>query len=491
MTDTTNVPQPSFGATGFTSPTQSQILAGVQADWQTAFGGTLNLTTQSGSNTNATAAAQLTSSIAAIIGDIYNLFCAITQGVDPAYATGRMQDAIGRIYFQTRNPAEPTTVSCTCVGAAGTVIPDGVTYGIGQSPAQAIDTSGNIYNCTQGGIIPVSGSITLIFSNVVAGPIACPANTLNQIYQAIPGWDTINNPTEGALGVDTESASAFETRRSQSVAQNAIGVDAAILGAVFSVSGVEDAYVVDNPSSSSTTIGGVTLPAYALYVAVVGSATAEDIALAIWSRKPPGTPYYDGNTSATIQDPNPLYGGNGPEYTVYWETPTDLSIYFAVDIVNSTSVPSNAATLIRNAIIAEFGGSTPHIGSTLLASTFVPIIQALGSWAQVRSLGVGSINTPSADFTASIASNTLTVTAVASGTLAVGQIISGAGVIEGTTITALGSGTGGTGTYTIGGPTQTVASESMISAVAASNYVTANINQKPTTSAADITVTVN
>jgi hypothetical protein len=55
-------------------------------------------------------------------------------------------------------------------------------------------------------------------------------------------------------------------------------------------------------------------------------------------------------------------------------------------------------------------------------------------------------------FTASIAGYTLTVTAVTSGTLSIGQIISGTGVKDLTRITAFGTGTGGTGTYTIAGP---------------------------------------
>lgn len=48
-----------------------------------------------------------------------------------------------------------------------------------------------------------------------------------------------------------------------------------------------------------------------------------------------------------------------------------------------------------------------------------------------------------------LAGTTLTVTAVTNGVLAVGQTISGTGITAGTTITALGTGTGGTGTYTV------------------------------------------
>lgn len=51
--------------------------------------------------------------------------------------------------------------------------------------------------------------------------------------------------------------------------------------------------------------------------------------------------------------------------------------------------------------------------------------------------------------TGSIAGTTLTVSAVTSGTLGVGSVLSGSGVTASTTITALGTGTGGTGTYTV------------------------------------------
>lgn len=69
------------------------------------------------------------------------------------------------------------------------------------------------------------------------------------------------------------------------------------------------------------------------------------------------------------------------------------------------------------------------------------------------------------NFTGSVSGTTLTVTAITSsnlglGNIAVGQVLGGAGVTAGTTITALGTGTGGVGTYTVSA-SQTVASEAM------------------------------
>src|SRR5580693_2259582 len=98
---TTNVPPITFGPTGFQAPADSDILAGVQADIDAAFGGGLNpgLSTPQG---------QLASSQAAIISEANATFLYQANQVDPSYASGRMQDAIGRIYFLQRNPALPT-----------------------------------------------------------------------------------------------------------------------------------------------------------------------------------------------------------------------------------------------------------------------------------------------------------------------------------------------------------------------------------------------
>jgi len=65
--------------------------------------------------------------------------------------------------------------------------------------------------------------------------------------------------------------------------------------------------------------------------------------------------------------------------------------------------------------------------------------------------------------TASITASVMTVTAVTSGVLRVGQIISGTGVTAGTYISSLGTGTGGTGTYNVIG--DTTATSTTITAV--------------------------
>jgi len=76
------------------------------------------------------------------------------------------------------------------------------------------------------------------------------------------------------------------------------------------------------------------------------------------------------------------------------------------------------------------------------------------------------ISSPSsAVFTGSISGTTLTVTAITNGTIAINQALFGVGITQETVITALGSGSGGVGTYTIN-ISQTIASEQMNSVIA-------------------------
>lgn len=78
-------------------------------------------------------------------------------------------------------------------------------------------------------------------------------------------------------------------------------------------------------------------------------------------------------------------------------------------------------------------------------------------------------------FTGSVSGTTLTVSSVTSGTIRVGQAVYGIGMANGTVITALGTGTGGTGTYTVN-VSQTVASQ-QITGTAVGAIVTATIGQ--------------
>lgn len=116
-----------------------------------------------------------------------------------------------------------------------------------------------------------------------------------------------------------------------------------------------------------------------------------------------------------------------------------------INLSSATSF-SNAAQLIQAGF--AISGPVAAMGMGAISGTTLTLSSVSGGIQQ------GTI-------TGSISGTTLTVTAVGTGvSLAIGQYLGGSGVTAGTTITALGSGAGGVGTYTIS-TTQTVASETI------------------------------
>lgn len=467
----TNVPAISFGALGFQAPTSQAILTGRQQDLSAAFGTTLNF------NLN-TPQGQLASSEAAIIADTDAAIVYFSQQTDPNLATGRWLDAIGYIYFINRDPAEPTSLTCTCSGLTGVIIPAG---------SLIVDTSGNLYASTSAATIGAGGTVTDVFAAVVPGPTGVPTANAVSIYQAILGWDSVV-VASGEVGSNTETDAAFRIRRADSVAANSFGSIGSILGAVAQVSGVLDYYGYDNATNGTVTVLGVTIAANSIYVCVAGGA-AQAVANAIWSKKAPGCSY-TGSTSETVIDPNPLYNGStAPSYTVKFQIPTSLTILFAVTIINSAAVPSNATTLIQNAIISAFGGNVSgipkaRIASNIQALPYVAAISALGTWAVVSAINVGSQVAADATFTGAISGTALTVSGV-TGTIAIGQSVVDAtgSVLPGTTIAS------GSGTSWVVNKSQTVTSETMYGVVIDETSVAVQANQSPQITANNIFVT--
>ena len=376
----TNVPPIAWVNGSPALPAEVDILAGVQADINAAFGGGVNpgLTTPQG---------QLAQTETAIIGEKNNEIAYIANQVNPSFASGIWQDAIGEIYFIKRIPGAGTVVSATCTGAVGTVIPAG-------SVAQ--DNNGYLYTALSAGTIPSTGNVTISFQNQTQGPIACNIGALNTIYTAIAGWDTITNTTAGALGNYVESRAAFETRRSASVAVNAVNSVQSIYGAVASLANVIGVLVVDNPSNGTVNYGPTSYPLAPNSVCVsVAGGTSSDIAQAIWNKKPPGCSY-NGNTSVTVYDNN--YSTPVP-YTVTYLTPTSVSVYFNVSIKNSSLLPANITTLVQNAVIQTFNGldgSGPpvSIGSTSYSGRYYANINAINPNVNVIEVYLGTSASP-------------------------------------------------------------------------------------------------
>jgi len=144
-----------------------------------------------------------------------------------------------------------------------------------------------------------------------------------------------------------------------------------------------------------------------------------------------------------------------------------------IDTPNTTTFTGSISGTTLN--ITNLVNGTVSIGSQVFGLNVLPgtvITAGSGfSWTVNNAQNITSetFNTDPAycTFTGSIASAgsptvvTLTVSAVTSGSLSIGTTITGTGIPVNTIITALGTGTGGAGTYILSGSSLTISSETM------------------------------
>jgi len=374
-----NVPALQITAAGVIAPQAVDIRAGVLADENEAFGGELDIVTPS--TPQARLADQLTSNILDANAEVAEVLAM----VDPATSEGRWQDAIGRIYFQSRNGATASVVAADCVGQPGVTLPAG---------ALAEDDDNNIWQSTGAAVFSPGGTATVQFACLVLGPIELGIGALTKIAQTSPGWDAITNLAPATVGSATETRTAFEIRRQESVAKNGRGTPPAIRSAVWDVANVLDVFVYDNFTNAVINYGSTNYPLapHSIYVGVVGGID-QDIANAIWTKKDNGCDM-NGNTTVVVQDTEG-YDYPYPEYNIKFNRPTALPILFAVQLKNNTALPSNIVDLTKAAIIATFTGANgaqrARMGGLIFASNFYAAVASLGAFVSIISIKIGTV----------------------------------------------------------------------------------------------------
>jgi hypothetical protein len=122
-----------------------------------------------------------------------------------------------------------------------------------------------------------------------------------------------------------------------------------------------------------------------------------------------------------------------------------------VRALHTLSGQKNMLAVIGSSLYSYNTSMTPTFSGYLNTTTGPVSISDNGIQAMIvdgaNRYSYSTNGTSNAVFTGSIAAGVLTVTAVSSGTIVVGQILTGSGISTGTTVTVAITGAGGTGTY--------------------------------------------
>ena len=280
----------------------------------------------------------------------------------------------------------------------------------------------------------VGTSATSFFSGT--GSISGTVLTITAVYAGSIGIGTaitgtgVTGTTVSSLGTGTGGVGTYNIATSQTVASTTIS----------------GTYSGTQTIKLSTSVGGSPVNITAVGT---GNLTLTPVSLGITA--PVGTTTNALATCAFVSTSNPFSSTN-------WTASETLATQTAT-ITIATPAVVTVATSPANGTAVAFS-TTGALPTGITANAAYYVYGRTGTTYKLAT-STGTVQTASitagATFTGSIASTTLTVTAVASGTITVGQTISGTGVTASTTITALGTGSGGIGTYTVSA-SQTVAS---------------------------------
>ena len=353
------------------------------------------------------------------------------------------------------------------LGTAGTRANGTITFTGNPSPGvQAHGTITLTTNPANGDTVTIHGTaITFVAANPVGNQVLIAANSNATAANLQLFLQTSGDANLSLLTYNTLLNVTTATARVYGVAGNAYtlaatGVNIAVSGAILSggvaadtltIQGTAITFVAANPSGNQVLVGVTSASTAANLLAFLTASIDANLVLMTYSlsglnviatAKLPGVggnAYTLTETSASLTISGATFTGGGTNSAAGGIADLDAfftlnpATYYAALCPDSWAAAATFATFLRK--------------YESLVSRFYAFFHVLGD----------------ANFTGEIAGTTLTVSAVSVGNLAVGMPITGTGVTAGTVIAALGTGTGGVGTYTVNN-IQAVVSTAMASA---------------------------
>jgi len=206
------------------------------------------------------------------------------------------------------------------------------------------------------------------FEADTAGAYPLPGNTLDTIVTPVSGWDSVNNPSAGVTGRNTETDSDFRIRRANTLTTGNATDDAIVNAISNRVSGITQVGITSNRTDA--TVDGI--PAHSFEVVVTGGADA-DIAQQIWDTQPSGIQSH-GSTTVIVVD------SEGNNQTIKFSRPTPIYIHVKVkrDLFSEETYPATGDTAIKDAIV-EWALLNQPIGKDVIRQRLsIPVYEVPG-----------------------------------------------------------------------------------------------------------------
>lgn len=372
---------------GVIVPDTSTVLSEVEADWKALFGEDLDVspeTPQGRFIELQTRTRKFVIESCAAVSNLLNLDRVNGFGLDD----------LGSLFVLSRKPATQTVTTVILTGANGTVVPAGTRL---QTDAGDIFVNDNPWTITGGSKAAVDG-----WHAEQYGEVPCPANTLVNMLDVVPGLESVNNPSAPTLGQELESDNLFRARIKSSQMATSRSVTESIKGALESLSGVKGVFVTDNYDSEynqgqwvavQKTIDGLVMPPHSV-LAVVDGGDEDEIAATLFSKKTLGADYVVSSTSGA-QIVTREINDNTYNYTVVQEVrfarPVLEDVAITVSVKRQGYTGTDLEGDVKAAVLAMADGDIPGIDPITLGASVSPFEIASAVSARIPEIFVSGV----------------------------------------------------------------------------------------------------
>jgi uncharacterized phage protein gp47/JayE len=339
-----------FGLTpaGFNRKRLDDIKSELEAEYRLIFGDNIDVTPQS-------VFGQIIGIHSVREADLWEQAETIYNAFYPSTAQGVELSNLVPLNGITRQNATKSTVTITCTGTDGTVIPIG-------SIVSTSDTKVQFVSIAAGTII--SGTVDIAFESVDAGAIEAVSGTLTIIDTPIFGWQAANNVNDAAIGQNLETDAELRVRREQSTQALGQNLVDSLFGQILDLDDVTSALVISN--GKDITVDGI--PPHQ-FLTVIEGGNIQDIANTIWINTPQGIDSF-GALTEIIED------SQGFPQTINYSRPTEINIFFKLTISTDSNFPATGQDDIKAAMVA-FGSLNFGISDDVLLSQFYTPINSI------------------------------------------------------------------------------------------------------------------
>lgn len=254
----------------------------------------------------------------------------------------------------------------TVNGEAGTIIPLATTISNGPE-----SSGGPLFSPLTIETIGIGGTVSVDFRSLDRADYDITPNTLTYIINGDLGIETVTNPNAGIPGSGEQSDENLKLLRNETLALQGSGFAEAILSELNITPGVTSARMLENKSSATTTIQGVSMVGHSMYACVDGG-TDVAIAEAITNVKDGGCDYNNG-PGVNISEPitNEF---SGQTIDVLFDRPNYIPVQAEVTVVIAEAV-TDPIVRVKQAIVDYANGLIDgqpglKIGTTVSAFEF-------------------------------------------------------------------------------------------------------------------------